>query len=71
MSVRGESAMIQELVRSGPIYVSFIMYGDFPTYKSGVYKHISGSYLGGHTSLWSVFCEFTFNLQAPVSSTLR
>ena len=47
MSVRGESAMIQELVRSGPIYVSFTVYGDFPTYKSGVYKHISGSYLGG------------------------
>ena len=47
-SIRGESAMIQELVQNGPIYVSFTVYGDFPTYKSGVYKHTSGSYLGGH-----------------------
>ncbi len=39
--------MIQELVRSGPIYVCFTVYGDFPTYKSCVYKHISGSYRGG------------------------
>ena len=51
MSVRGESAMIQELVRSGPIYVSFTVYGDFPACKSGVYKHISGSYLGGRAVL--------------------
>merc|ERR1711862_242784 len=33
---------------SGPMYVSFSVYGDFPTYKSGVYTHTSGSYLGGH-----------------------
>jgi cathepsin B len=44
----GESSMMQDLAENGPMYVSFTVYGDFPTYKSGVYKHTSGSYLGGH-----------------------
>jgi cathepsin B len=48
MSVRGESQIMQELVTNGPMYVAFSVYSDFPTYKSGVYKHTSGSYLGGH-----------------------
>ena len=26
----------------GPLSVAFTVYGDFPTYKSGVYKHTSG-----------------------------
>jgi C1A family cysteine protease len=39
---------MQELVENGPMYVAFTVYGDFPTYKSGVYKHKSGSVLGGH-----------------------
>merc|ERR1712157_606070 len=26
------------------------VYSDFPTYKSGVYRHTSGSYLGGHAA---------------------
>jgi len=47
-SVRGESQIMQELTENGPMYVAFSVYGDFPTYKSGVYKHTSGSYLGGH-----------------------
>jgi len=47
-SVRGETSIMQELVDNGPMYVAFSVYGDFPTYKSGVYKHTSGSYLGGH-----------------------
>lgn len=47
-SVRGESQIKQDLVTNGPMYVSFTVYGDFPTYKSGVYTHQTGSYLGGH-----------------------
>merc|ERR1712048_234256 len=47
-SVRGEDQIMQELVNNGPMYVAFSVYGDFPTYKSGVYKHTSGSFLGGH-----------------------
>merc|ERR1712100_221545 len=47
-SVRGEQQIMQELVTNGPMYVAFSVYSDFPTYKSGVYKHTSGSALGGH-----------------------
>jgi len=47
-SVRGESQIMQELVTNGPMYVAFTVYADFPTYKSGVYTHQSGSALGGH-----------------------
>jgi cathepsin B len=47
-SVRGVSQIQQELVDNGPMYVSLSVYGDFPTYKSGVYTHQTGSYLGGH-----------------------
>jgi len=47
-SYRGEQNIMQDLVEHGPMYVSFSVYSDFPTYKSGVYRHTSGSYLGGH-----------------------
>jgi len=47
-SVRGEQQIMQELTANGPMYVAFTVYADFPTYKSGVYKHTSGSALGGH-----------------------
>jgi cathepsin B len=47
-SVRGEQQIMQELVTNGPMYVAFTVYADFPTYKSGVYTHQSGSALGGH-----------------------
>ena len=33
---------------NGPVEVSFTVYNDFLTYKSGVYHHISGAALGGH-----------------------
>jgi len=47
-SIRGEDNIMQELATNGPMYVSFTVYSDFPAYKSGVYKHTSGSQLGGH-----------------------
>jgi len=50
-SVRGEEQIMQELVNNGPMYVAFTVYSDFPTYKSGVYKHTTSSYLGGHAVL--------------------
>jgi cathepsin B len=43
------AARIQEEVMSnGPIEVAFYVYRDFMNYKSGVYHHTSGSFLGGH-----------------------
>jgi cathepsin B len=47
-SIRSVSQIQQDLVENGPIYVSFSVYEDFPTYKSGVYSHQTGSFLGGH-----------------------
>ncbi len=35
-------------MKNGPVQTAFTVYEDFPTYKSGVYKHVSGSALGGH-----------------------
>lgn len=36
------------IMTTGPLAVAFTVYEDFPTYKSGVYHHVSGSALGGH-----------------------
>ena len=47
-SVRGEQQIMQALYQEGPLAVAFTVYSDFPTYKSGVYQHQSGSALGGH-----------------------
>ncbi len=37
-----------EIMKNGPVESSFTVYADFPSYKSGVYQHVSGSELGGH-----------------------
>lgn len=33
---------------NGPVEAAFTVYSDFMSYKSGVYKHVSGSEEGGH-----------------------
>jgi len=40
--------IMTEIYTNGPVEASFDVYADFPTYKSGVYQHVSGDYLGGH-----------------------
>eukprot|EP00295_Goniomonas_pacifica_P018108 CAMPEP_0175855522 /NCGR_PEP_ID=MMETSP0107_2-20121207/27972_1 /TAXON_ID=195067 ORGANISM="Goniomonas pacifica, Strain CCMP1869" /NCGR_SAMPLE_ID=MMETSP0107_2 /ASSEMBLY_ACC=CAM_ASM_000203 /LENGTH=316 /DNA_ID=CAMNT_0017171491 /DNA_START=8 /DNA_END=958 /DNA_ORIENTATION=+ len=42
------SQLKAELSTNGPVEVAFTVYEDFLHYKSGVYKHTSGSALGGH-----------------------
>ncbi|XP_064652273.1 cathepsin B-like [Lineus longissimus] len=37
-----------EIMTNGPVEAAFTVYADFPTYKSGVYQHVSGGELGGH-----------------------
>jgi len=37
-----------EIMTNGPVEASLDVYADFLTYKSGVYTHVSGGYLGGH-----------------------
>ncbi len=41
-------AIQTELMTRGSVTASMEVYADFPTYKSGVYRHVSGSELGGH-----------------------
>eukprot|EP01156_Anaeramoeba_ignava_P013961 Anaeramoba_ignava/a607900_9687.p1 GENE.a607900_9687~~a607900_9687.p1 ORF type:complete len:319 (-),score=62.17 a607900_9687:39-917(-) len=47
-SVSGITNIMNELYTNGPTEGAFEVYEDFMNYKSGVYRHISGSYLGGH-----------------------
>lgn len=44
LDVAGAMAALQK----GTVSVAFTIYEDFLTYKSGVYKHITGKELGGH-----------------------
>jgi cathepsin B len=39
---------MQEIYKNGPVETAFSVYEDFLTYKSGVYRHTSGAFLGGH-----------------------
>merc|ERR1711935_702177 len=47
-TVSGESQIMAEISTNGPVEGSFTVYADFPTYKSGVYQHLTGEALGGH-----------------------
>ncbi|XP_058749683.1 cathepsin B-like protease 2 [Vicia villosa] len=40
--------IMEEVYKNGPVEVAFSVYEDFAHYKSGVYKHITGSAIGGH-----------------------
>lgn len=43
-----EDQIKKEIMKHGPIEVDFSVYSDFPSYKSGVYQHVTGDFLGGH-----------------------
>jgi len=47
-SVSGEADIMAEVFQNGPVEVAFDVYEDFLSYKSGVYQHTTGDYLGGH-----------------------
>lgn len=38
----------QAIMRDGPVEAAFTVYQDFMSYKGGIYKHTTGSMLGGH-----------------------
>jgi len=44
----GVAAIQAEIQAHGPVEAAFNVYADFMDYKSGVYKHTTGEYLGGH-----------------------
>jgi len=41
-------AIKKELVENGPMMMGLEIYEDFMNYQSGVYKHVTGEFLGGH-----------------------
>lgn len=43
-----QEAIKKEIFENGPVEAAFTVYQDFLAYKSGVYRHVSGSQLGGH-----------------------
>jgi len=48
-SVRSAQEQIQtEIQKNGPVEAAFSVYEDFLPYKSGVYQHTTGDFLGGH-----------------------
>ena len=55
--VKYEKVMMAEMIKNGPFEVAFNVYEDFMTYKSGVYWHKHGNFLGLHAAkiywVWS------------------
>jgi cathepsin B len=43
-----EKSIMSEIYEHGSVEVAFDVYEDFLNYKSGVYQHVKGQYLGGH-----------------------
>lgn len=41
-------AIQQEILKNGPVNADFMVFQDFVTYKSGVYRHLTGSFAGIH-----------------------
>jgi len=46
--VKNPTAIQQEIYEKGTVSVALSVYEDFESYSSGIYKHVSGKYLGGH-----------------------
>lgn len=46
--ILGVAGIMREVYSHGPVTAAFNVYSDFPSYKSGVYRHRHGSKLGGH-----------------------
>lgn len=47
-SLNSVKSIQTDIMTYGPVTAAFTVYSDFPTYKSGVYHHTTGSALGGH-----------------------
>jgi len=45
---RNNTQIQAEIVARGPVVAAFTVYADFETYAGGVYKHVTGSAMGGH-----------------------
>ncbi|EPT25121.1 cathepsin B [Toxoplasma gondii ME49] len=47
-SLRSRDDVKRDMMTHGPVSGAFMVYEDFLSYKSGVYKHVSGLPVGGH-----------------------
>jgi len=47
-SVRGEENIKKEIYENGSVVGTLTVYEDFADYSSGIYQHVTGSYLGLH-----------------------
>ncbi|XP_063298100.1 cathepsin B [Pelobates fuscus] len=45
---KDQQEIMAEIYKNGPVEADFVVYSDFPNYKSGVYRHVEGQVLGGH-----------------------
>jgi cathepsin B len=45
---QNEHKIMRDLYQNGPLEAGFMVYQDFPHYKSGVYQHVTGEKIGGH-----------------------
>lgn len=45
---RSEEEIMRDIMTHGPLEAGFMVYADFPAYKSGVYRHVTGKAVGGH-----------------------
>ncbi|MFP3952058.1 MAG: C1 family peptidase, partial [Candidatus Bathyarchaeia archaeon] len=43
-----ETESIKRALQEGPVVAAFSVYTDFYNYESGIYRHTSGDYMGGH-----------------------
>merc|ERR1712066_118309 len=47
-SLESVTDIMTDIMTYGSVTAAFTVFADFPTYKSGVYRHTSGQELGGH-----------------------
>nr|AAO73003.1 cathepsin B [Fasciola gigantica] len=43
-----ESYIMQEIMKNGPVEVTFAIFQDFGVYRSGIYHHVAGKFIGRH-----------------------
>jgi len=48
LQVSGADSIAQAIMEGGPVETAFDVYGDFENYAGGIYRHTSGSMMGGH-----------------------
>ena len=48
VTAKSVPAIQKEIMTNGPVVNCFDLYADFYNYKSGVYVHTAGNYVGGH-----------------------